>query len=137
MLDVDSDDDQGVSDIDALKAAFSKRKYLGQCLTVNSFLDLPASSFGGNPNEVTGAAGIEALRSRMGDLGVGTAHNTLANEEEEEKTETTGASSSNQADRERDEQLASLSAMLHNQVQVLHGATPMNTQGQEDRSAAQ
>jgi len=38
----------------------------------------------------------------MADLGIGTAHNTLANEEddEEEKTETTGASS---MDRERNE----------------------------------
>ena len=43
------------------------------------------------------AEGIDAnaLRSRMGDLGIGTAHNTLANEGEDEDN-TTGASSSNQ-----------------------------------------
>ena len=37
----------------------------------------------------------DALRSRMGDLGIGTAHNTLANEGDDEDN-TTGASSSNQ-----------------------------------------
>ena len=46
------------------------------------------------------AAGADALRSRMADLGIGTAHNTLANEEEEDNT--TGASSSfNQDDSSR------------------------------------
>lgn len=115
MLDLDSDDEdqKGANDIDALKAAFAKH--------------LPASSMGMH-HEVTGASGIDALRSRMDDLGIGTAHNTLANEEEEEKTETTGASS-HPSDRARDEQLAQLSAMLHRKAHVISGDTPMNTQG--------
>lgn len=41
------------------------------------------------------AAGAEGVRNRMAELGIGTAHNTLANEEEDN---TTGASSSNQED---------------------------------------
>lgn len=131
MLDLDSDDEdqKGANDIDALKAAFTKRKL--STSTLNNYnlscVDLPASSMGIH-HEVTGASGIDALRSRMDDLGIGTAHNTLANEEEEEKTETTGASS-HPSDRARDEQLAQLSAMLHRKAHVISGDTPMNTQG--------
>jgi hypothetical protein len=41
------------------------------------------------------AEGINALRSRMEGLGLGTAHNTLANEQDDEEEKTTGASSFN------------------------------------------
>ena len=71
----------------------------------------------------------------MANLGIGTAHNTLANEgEEEEEKTTTGASSQNAEERERMAQLSQLSSMLHRQqMKVVSGATPMNTQGQEER----
>lgn len=71
------------------------------------------------------------LNSRMAELGVGTAHNTLANEEEDN---TTGASSNqnNAEDIGRQIQISQLNAMLQNQMKIVSGATPMNTQGQED-----
>lgn len=50
------------------------------------------------------AANMNALRSRMEGLGIGTAHNTLANGEDDEEEKTTGASSFNQAD-DRDRQV--------------------------------
>ncbi len=70
----------------------------------------------------------------MEGLGIGTAHNTLANGEEDEEEKTTGASSFNQADdRDRQVQLNQLSSMLNQQhIKVMSGATPMNTQGQEE-----
>lgn len=48
------------------------------------------------PQSAAAAGDIDALRSRMADLGVGTAHNTLADEDN-----TTGASSNNQEDAAR------------------------------------
>lgn len=59
------------------------------------------------------AANMNALRSRMEGLGIGTAHNTLANGEDDEEEKTTGASSFNQADdRDRQVQLNQLTSML-------------------------
>lgn len=89
---------------------------------------------GGHGVDADGPVGIEQLRSRMQDMGIGTAHNTLANEEEETKEENTTNASSNPSDRERSEQLAQLSVMLQNRtLKVVSGATPMNTQGHEDQ----
>lgn len=80
--------------------------------------------------EVSGEA---ALRDQMANLGIGTAHNTLANEEEDDPDETTGASS-NTEDQNRQVQISQLTAMLQGQqMKVRSGATPMNTQGAEER----
>lgn len=64
-------------------------------------------------------------------MGFGTAHNTLANEDDEN---TTGASSNmNAEEANRNIQISQLNAMLQNhQLKVISGATPMNTQGQEE-----
>jgi len=78
------------------------------------------------------------LAGRLGELGIGTAHNTLANEEEEK---TTGASSSNNnagEDSNRQVQIGQLQSMLmaQKQMKVVSGATPMNTQGAEEQNQA-
>lgn len=68
--------------------------------------------------------------SQMANLGIGTAHNTLANEEDDH---TTGASSNqNVEEANRHIQISQLNALLQNQMKVVSGATPMNTQGQEE-----
>lgn len=98
-------------------------------LSLSCALDLPASSVG---QSAQGAAAINAddLAGRLGELGIGTAHNTLANEEEEK---TTGASSSNNNAGEemmnRQVQINQLQNMLlaQKQLKVVSGATPMNT----------
>ena len=78
-----------------------------------------------------GAVNAGDLAGRLGELGIGTAHNTLANEEEDN---TTGASSREQEDQNRQVQISQLQSMLmaQNQMKVVSGATPMNTQGAED-----
>jgi len=63
----------------------------------------------------------------MANLDIGTAHNTLANEEEEEKTST--VASSNPSARARDKQLANLSVNFIKKAPVVTGETPMNTAG--------
>ena len=52
------------------------------------------------------ASDPEAIRSRMADLGIGTAHNTLANEGEDDNT--TGASSNKEDDANRNMQISQL-----------------------------
>ena len=92
-----------------------------------------------------GGIGADQLRSRMVDLGIGTAHNTLANEGEGEgEDNTTGASSSNQDvamnldEQNRNVQISQLTSMLRaQQMKVVSGATPMNTQGAEDQAYQQ
>ena len=83
-----------------------------------------------------GGFDVDALRSRVNDLGIGTAHNTLANETQgEEEDNTTGASSSNLEELNRNVQISQLTSMLRaQQMKVVTGATPMNTQGAEDQA---